>query len=70
MLDIEGFSNNIGGKADAHEAIDLYRPVDNPDRTKPLWGTNQWPKDVAQFKEKYEKWIEKMKGLGEVMIEA
>ena len=48
------------GKADNHEAIDWYRPVENPDKTKPVWGENQWP-SVPGFKEKYEIWMDKMK---------
>ncbi|KAI0372124.1 Clavaminate synthase-like protein [Pilatotrama ljubarskyi] len=61
--------NVTNGKADNHEAIDFYRPVENPDKSKPLWGENQWPK-VPGFKEKYERWIEKMKKLGMVVMEA
>lgn len=61
--------NVTNGKADAHEGLDLYKPVDNPDQTKPLWGTNQWP-DVPGFREKYERWVGKMKGLGIVVMEA
>lgn len=62
--------NVTGGKADNHEAIDLYAPVDNPDKTKPLWGTNQWPSDVKYFRSTYEAWIEKMKVLGMIVMEA
>ncbi|KAF9077680.1 Clavaminate synthase-like protein [Rhodocollybia butyracea] len=61
--------NVTNGKADNHEGIDFYRPVDNPDKTKPLWGENQWPQ-VPQFREKYEAWVEKMKMLGLVVMEA
>ncbi|THH27988.1 hypothetical protein EUX98_g6201 [Antrodiella citrinella] len=61
--------NVTNGKADNHEAIDLYRPVDNPDKTKPVWGTNQWP-DIPAFKEKYDIWVEKMKKLGVIVMEA
>ncbi|KAJ3791299.1 hypothetical protein GGU10DRAFT_338418 [Lentinula aff. detonsa] len=61
--------NVTNGKADNHEGIDFYRPVDNPDKTKPLWGENQWP-TVPQFREKYEAWVEKMKMLGLVVMEA
>ena len=45
------------GKADNHEGIDFYKPVENPDKTKALWGENQWP-SVPGFKEKYEAWVE------------
>ncbi|KAI0699114.1 Clavaminate synthase-like protein [Cytidiella melzeri] len=61
--------NVTKGKADNHEGVDLYRPVENPDKTKPLWGENQWP-EIPGFKEKYNKWIEKMKKLGMIIMEA
>lgn len=61
--------NVTNGKADNHEGIDFYKPVPNPDKTKPLWGENQWP-DVPGFREKYEKWIEKMIRLGLIVMEA
>jgi len=61
--------NVTSGKADNHEGIDFYKPVPNPDKTKPLWGENQWP-DIPGFREKYEKWIEKMKKLGLIVMEA
>ena len=57
------------GKADNHEGIDFYKPVENPDKTKPLWGENQWP-DIPGFKEKYDQWVEKMKKLGLIVMEA
>jgi len=59
-----------GGKADNHEAIDLYAPVANPDKSKPLWGVNQWPEQVEGFQEAFERWIEKMKVLGMIVMEA
>ena len=61
--------NVTNGKADNHEGIDFYRPVENPDKSKPLWGENQWP-SVPSYKEKYESWIEKMKTLGMLVMEA
>ncbi|KAF9783446.1 Clavaminate synthase-like protein [Thelephora terrestris] len=61
--------NVTNGKADNHEGIDFYKPVSNPDKTKVLWGENQWP-SVPGFREKYEKWIEKMKELGLIVMEA
>jgi len=61
--------NVTGGKADNHEGIDFYRPVENADKTKPLWGTNQWP-TVPGFRGKYEIWVEKMKKLGLIIMEA
>ena len=61
--------NVTNGKADNHEGIDFYRPVENPDKTKPLWGENQWP-SVPGFREKYEVWVQKMKKLGLIVMEA
>ncbi|KAL1679087.1 hypothetical protein EV122DRAFT_263969 [Schizophyllum commune] len=61
--------NVTNGKADNHEGIDFYKPVENPDKTKPLWGENQWP-SVPGFKEKYEAWVEKMKALGMITMHA
>ncbi|KAJ7212124.1 Clavaminate synthase-like protein [Mycena pura] len=55
--------NVTNGKADNHEGLDFYRPVQDPDPRRPLWGENQWP-DLAGFKEKYEAWVQKMKDLG------
>lgn len=57
------------GKADNHEGIDFYKPVSNPDKSKVLWGENQWP-GVPGFRDKYEEWVEKMKKLGMVVMEA
>lgn len=57
------------GKADNHEGLDMYKPVANPDKTKPLWGENQWP-NVPTFREKYEEWVEKMKKLGLIVMES
>ncbi|EKM79373.1 hypothetical protein AGABI1DRAFT_39707 [Agaricus bisporus var. burnettii JB137-S8] len=61
--------NVTNGKADNHEGLDFFRPVENPDKTKPLWGENQWP-TVPKFREKYEMWIEKMKKLGLIVMES
>ncbi|KAF8495495.1 Clavaminate synthase-like protein [Russula emetica] len=61
--------NVTSGLADNHEAIDFYRPVENPDKGKPLWGENQWP-SVPEFREKYEAWINKMKTLGLIVMHA
>jgi isopenicillin N synthase-like dioxygenase len=61
--------NVTNGLADNHEGIDFYRPVDHPDKSKPLWGTNQWP-TVPGFREKYEAWVDKMKRLGMIVMEA
>lgn len=57
------------GKADNHEGLDFYRPVETPDKTRPLWGSNQWP-SVVDFRTKYEQWIQKMKDLGLIVMEA
>ncbi|KAG8933205.1 hypothetical protein FRC02_012279 [Tulasnella sp. 418] len=64
--------NVTRGKADNHEAIDFYAPVENPDKTKLLWGENQWPNEdlVPGFRKAYEAWIEKMKSLGMIVMEA
>ncbi|KAF7288566.1 Oxoglutarate 3-dioxygenase [Mycena chlorophos] len=53
-------------RADNHEGLDFYRPVEQPDRARPLWGENQYPpdSDVPGFRAKYELWVEKMKILG------
>ncbi|PFH53898.1 hypothetical protein AMATHDRAFT_72926 [Amanita thiersii Skay4041] len=61
--------NVTNGKADNHEGIDFYKPVSNPDKTKPLWGENQWP-SVPGFRDKYEQWVDKMKTLGMIVMEA
>ncbi|TFK27981.1 Clavaminate synthase-like protein [Coprinopsis marcescibilis] len=61
--------NVTNGKADNHEGLDFYKPVDNPDKTKPVWGENQWP-TIPGFKNKYEIWVEKMKNLGMVIMRA
>ncbi|KAI0034630.1 Clavaminate synthase-like protein [Vararia minispora EC-137] len=61
--------NITNGLADNHEAIDFYRPVETPDKSRPLWGENQWP-DVPNFRVKYEAWIAKMKRLGMAVMEA
>ncbi|KIL67882.1 hypothetical protein M378DRAFT_159086 [Amanita muscaria Koide BX008] len=61
--------NVTNGKADNHEGLDFYKPVPNPDKTKPLWGENQWP-SVPGFREKYEIWVGKMKKLGMIVMEA
>ncbi|KAG6330250.1 hypothetical protein ID866_8839 [Astraeus odoratus] len=61
--------NVTNGKADNHEGIDFYRPVENPDKSKTLCGENQWP-TIPTFQEKYERWVEKMKKLGMIVMEA
>jgi isopenicillin N synthase-like dioxygenase len=49
--------------------LDFYKPVEHPDKSKPLWGENQWP-SVPDFKDKYQHWVEKMKALGLVVMQA
>jgi isopenicillin N synthase-like dioxygenase len=61
--------NVTSGLADNHEAIDFYRPVENPDKGKLLWGENQWP-SVPEFRGKYEAWVNKMKTLGLIVMHA
>ena len=61
--------NVTNGKADNHEAIDFFKPVERPDKTKIVWGENQWP-TIPGFREKYEVWIEKMKKLCMIVMEA
>ncbi|KAF9534471.1 Clavaminate synthase-like protein [Crepidotus variabilis] len=62
--------NVTNGKADAHEGLDFYRPVLNPNKKKALWGENQWPTEIPQFRKKFEIWINKMKELGMIVMEA
>ncbi|KAF8582141.1 Clavaminate synthase-like protein [Ramaria rubella] len=61
--------NVTAGKADNHEGLDFYRPVEAPEKNRPLWGNNQWP-SVPSFRVKYERWVEKMKALGLIVMEA
>jgi len=44
--------------------------VEEPDKTKPVWGENQWPAGIEGFKGKYEVWVDKMKQLGLIVMEA
>ncbi|KAJ7784577.1 hypothetical protein B0H16DRAFT_1402573 [Mycena metata] len=62
--------NVTNGKADNHEGLDFYRPVEEPDKSRPLWGENQFPDQVPGFREKYEAWVDKMKALGLIVMEA
>lgn len=64
--------NVTNGKADNHEGLDLYASVASPDKSKPLHGENQWPSDadVPGFRAKFERWVEKMKALGMIVMEA
>jgi isopenicillin N synthase-like dioxygenase len=62
--------NVTGGKADNHEGVDFYRPVENPDKSKPVWGENQWPESMPELETKFMSWTEKMKKLGLIVMEA
>ncbi|KAJ7863128.1 Clavaminate synthase-like protein [Mycena olivaceomarginata] len=62
--------NVTNGKADNHEGLDFYRPVEHPDKSRPLWGENQFPDSIPGFRDKYEAWSEKMKILGLIVMEA
>lgn len=62
--------NMTMGKADNHEGLDFYRPVSDPDETKPLWGENQWPTSMPQLETAFMGWTEKMKRLGMILMEA
>ncbi|ELU44416.1 hypothetical protein AG1IA_01557 [Rhizoctonia solani AG-1 IA] len=54
-------------ETDMHEGLDFYAPVAKPDKTKPLWGENQWPtdEDLPGFRSAYEKWIVQMKDMAD-----
>jgi isopenicillin N synthase-like dioxygenase len=53
----------------SYEGLDFYASVDNPDPSRPLWGTNQWP-EIPGFRSEYERWVDKMKQLGLIVMEA
>ncbi|EMD39973.1 hypothetical protein CERSUDRAFT_112209 [Gelatoporia subvermispora B] len=61
--------NVTNGKSDNHEALEFLCPVEEPDKKKPLWGENQWP-PIPGFRERYEAWVDKMKNLGMIVMEA
>ncbi|KAG6883882.1 hypothetical protein C0993_003154 [Termitomyces sp. T159_Od127] len=44
--------NVTNGRADNHEGIDFYRPVEKPDRMRMLLGKNLWP-EIEGFQEVY-----------------
>ena len=70
------------GKADHHEAIDLYAPSPyhptascaSPSSSsrspRPLEGCNQWPSQPGRFRSTMESWISKMKILGMCVMRA
>ena len=71
LLGYQRLKENVtNGKADNHEGLDFYRPVENPDKTKPVWGENQWPTNPAAFQPKFEAWVDKMKLLGLAVMQA
>lgn len=61
--------NVTQGKRDWHEGLDLYRPVPptNPPYA-PIMGENKWP--PGEFREIYEKYIEKLLVLGRAVMSA
>ncbi|KZT56371.1 Clavaminate synthase-like protein [Calocera cornea HHB12733] len=71
--------NVTRGKPDAHEALDFYAPSPFPPSppgtpgveggVRPLSGDNQWPPD-PRYKERFERWVGKMKQLGLIVMEA
>ncbi|KZP01378.1 Clavaminate synthase-like protein [Calocera viscosa TUFC12733] len=73
--------NVTRGKPDAHEALDCYAPspfppsppgtpgVEGAAGLRPLSGENQWPPD-PRFRERFERWVGRMKELGLVVMEA
>ncbi|KDQ25785.1 hypothetical protein PLEOSDRAFT_1097555 [Pleurotus ostreatus PC15] len=65
-LNISAKENVTNGKVDNHEAVDFVCGVE---QLEPLCGDNLWP-TIPSFKEKYEQWIEKMKVLGLIVMEA
>jgi len=56
--------------------LDLYAPVTNThpliteNKTKTLTGSNLWPSYPPTFRAKFESYIEKMKSLGDITMEA
>jgi isopenicillin N synthase-like dioxygenase len=67
MMSYVGYQSD--GKGDKREGLYFHKPGQSPDSAKPLWSENQWPK-VHRFREKYEKWIAKMRELGLIVMEA
>ncbi|EGG10714.1 uncharacterized protein MELLADRAFT_115467 [Melampsora larici-populina 98AG31] len=64
--------NITQGKADWHEALDLYAPspFGNEGKGKVLGGENRWPETPKDFKELISQYIVTMIRLGEVMMRA
>lgn len=57
------------GLADHHEGLDMYAPSPYPAGEKqPLAGENQWPETPAELRPTMERWIAKMKVLGEAVM--
>lgn len=64
--------NVTQGKRDWHEAVDLYRDMDDP-RGPPyetLKGPNRWPSTPSPLKETYQSYIADLLKLGEVVVRA
>jgi isopenicillin N synthase-like dioxygenase len=58
-------------KADYHEGLDFYRPVELPDKSVPLHGENQWPSGrPVGFRETFERWIDRMLSIGMALMRA
>jgi isopenicillin N synthase-like dioxygenase len=63
--------NVTGGKRDWQEAVDFYREDEGSKKSPPyamLQGKNLWPQRPAELKETYEKYVENMLALGEVLM--
>jgi isopenicillin N synthase-like dioxygenase len=73
-IQLEGYQrlgeNVTQYKADYHEGLDFYRPVERPDKTAPLQGENQWPDNPAEFRETFERWIDRMLSIGMALMRA
>lgn len=65
--------NVTGGKRDWQEAVDFYKEDEGPKKGPPyaiLQGKNLWPQRPVELKETYERYIENMLSLGEVLMTA
>jgi isopenicillin N synthase-like dioxygenase len=63
--------NVTGGKRDWQEAVDFYREDEGSKKGPPyemLKGKNLWPQRPLELKETYEKYVEKVLALGEVLM--
>jgi isopenicillin N synthase-like dioxygenase len=64
--------NITQGKADHHEALDLYAPSPYPasESKRALGGPTLWPRDPADLKAAIEAWVDKTKILGKAVMHA